>query len=123
MNGNLPQIFNSGKTSVNVKEFFDNYFVQQNSFPASEIDATVAFFSKRGFDKSSASSTAIILLNQSRVENVSVFSLLDKLKGLTDVQLSQVIAQVLNSYRENTSKLGYRTKIDVDTNEARNILV
>ena len=56
-------------------------------------------------------------------ENVSVFALLDKLKGLTEVQLTQVIAQVLNSYREKTSQLGFRIQPKIDTFESRNILV
>jgi len=121
MIGNLPATQQNG--SVTVKTFFDTYFNTPVSFPAVEIDATVAFFVKRGFDYTSASSTAIILLNQSRVENVSVFTLLDKLKSLTDVQLSQVVAQVLNAYRENTSLLGFRTSVSTDTFEARNILI
>jgi S-adenosylmethionine:diacylglycerol 3-amino-3-carboxypropyl transferase len=63
------------------------------------------------------------MLNQALLDNVNVFVLLDKLKGLTDAQLNQVVAQVLNSYRENTSLLGYRTAINTDTFESRNILV
>lgn len=118
---NLPSNQLTAQTSV--KDFFDNYFVTQNSFPAAEIDATVAFFVKRGFDQTGASSTAIVLLNQARSENVSVFVLLDKLKGLTDLQLNQVVTQVLNSYREKTSQLGYRLSPKIDTFEARNILV
>jgi hypothetical protein len=121
MISNLPQQQSSGVTTV--KQFFDNYFVNPVSFPAGEIDAVVAFFQKRNFDDSSARSTAIIMLNQARVENVSVFNLLDKLKSLTDVQLSQVVAQVLNAYREKTSLLGYRTALDTDAYESRNILV
>jgi hypothetical protein len=115
MASNLPQ--------QPVKQFFDKQFQNQVSFPAAEIDATVGFFVKRGFDQSSASSTAIILLNQARIDNVPVFSLLDKLKGLTDVQLSQVVTQVLNSEREQTSILGYRTSPVTNTFEARNVLV
>jgi hypothetical protein len=121
MISNLPLEKASG--TIPVKDFFDNYFVNQVSFPAAEIDATVAFFGKRGFDQSSANSTAIVLLNQARVENVSVFSLLDKLKGLTDVQLSQVVAQVLNASREKTSLLGYRIALSTDTFESRNVLI
>ena len=118
--GNLPISTTTGQVST--KQFFDSYFQNPVSFPSAEIDATVAFFTKRGFDSSSASSTAIVLLNQARIENVSVFSLLEKLKGLTDIQLSQVVAQILNAYRENTSLLGYRTAVQTDTFEARNIL-
>jgi hypothetical protein len=119
--GNLPIPNQTG--NVDVKTFFNNYFSTPISFPAQQIDATVAFFQKRGFDTSSARSTAIVLLTQARVENVNVFTLLDSLKGLTDIQLSQVVAQVLNSYRENTSQLGYRIQPVANTYEARNILV
>ena len=119
--GNLPIDKTTGLIST--KQFFDNYFQNPVSFPAAEIDATIAFFTKRGFDISSSRSTAIVMLNQARVETVSVFSLLEKLKGLTDVQLSQVVAQILNAYREKTSLLGYRTALDTDAYESRNILV
>lgn len=116
MSSNLP-----GQGSV--KSFFDNQFQNQVTFPAADIDATTGFFVKRGFDTNAANSTAIILLNQARADNVPVFSLLDKLKGLTDVQLSQVVVQVLNASRESTSLLGYRIATVSNTFEARNILV
>lgn len=111
------------QTNVDVKTFFDNYYTNPVSFPAAEIDATVGFFTKRGFDQNSAKSTAIVILNQARAENVNVFTLLDTLKTATDIQLSQIIAQVLNNSREKTSLLGYRIKPVADTYESRNILV
>jgi hypothetical protein len=106
-----------------VKTFFNNLTKTPMSFPAAQIDAGVAFFIKRGFDTSGANSVAIVLLNQARTENVNVFTLLDTLKGLTDVQLSQVVAQVLNASRDRTSLLGYRKANTSNTYEARNILI
>jgi hypothetical protein len=121
MNSNLP---NSASTSTSdTREFFDKFFTNRISFPANEIDATVGFFMKRGFDTESARSTSIVLLNQAKLDNVPVFQLLDTLKTLTDVQLSQVVAQVLNAYREKTSLLGYRVAPVVNHYESRNILV
>jgi hypothetical protein len=49
--------------------------------------------------------------------------LIDTLKGLTDVQLAKVVTEVLNSYREQTSTLGYKVMSLVETYESRNILV
>jgi len=118
---NLPAKKQAGP--INVKTFFGTNLSQPHSFPAGEIDATIAFFSKRGFDKVSANSVAIILLSQARKENVNVFTLMDTLKALTEVQLSQVVAQVLNSSRDSTSMLGYRTATSTNTYEARNILI
>jgi len=106
-----------------VKTFFDNLTKTPMSFPAGQIDAVIAFFVKRGFDKTGAGSVAIVLLNQARTENVNVFTLLDTLKGLTDVQLSQVVAQVLNASRDRTSLLGYRKAPATNTYESRNILI
>ena len=119
---NLPQ-YQSTDSADSVKSFFDKFFIGQVSYPGEQIDAVIGFFLKRGFDIESARSTSIVILNQARTDNVSVFALLDTLKTLTDVQLSQVIAQVLNAYREKTSLLGYRVTPTIDDFETRNILI
>ena len=119
MSSNLPSV----NASDEVRQFFDKFFVHQVSFPSNQIDAVVGFFLKHGFDVESSRSTAIVLLNQARIDNVNVFELIDTLKALSDVELSQVVAQVLNAYREKVSLLGYRIAPLVDTYESRNILV
>ena len=119
---NLPST-QSVDSSGEVKQFFDKFFVHEVSFPSNQIDAVLGFFLKRGFDQDSARSTSIVLLNQARIDNVNVFTLLDTLKALTDVQLSQVVAQVLNAYREKVSVLGYRVATVADSYESRNILI
>ena len=121
MISNLPA--SNTSSDSNVRNFLNKNFTNQNTFPSAEIDATVGFFQKRGFDDVGANTTAIVLLNQARTDGVPVFALLDKLKGLTDVQLSQVVAQVLNANRQNTSLLGYRVAPVTNTFEERNILV
>lgn len=120
---NLPSSQNPVDSSTEVKQFFDKFFVNQVSFPSNQIDAVVGFFLKRNFDIESSRSTSIVLLNQARLDKVNVFELIDTLKTLTDVQLSQVVAQVLNAYREKVSLLGYRIAPLVDEYESRNILV
>ena len=110
-------------SSTEVKSFFDKFFLHEVTFPVAEIDAVVGFFLKRGFDDTASKSVAIVLLNQARNDSVNVFALVDTLKGLTDVQLSRVVAEVLNAYREKTSILGYKTAVLASTFESRNILV
>ncbi len=119
---NLPSPTpNNGR--VEVKQFFDKYFQEEISFPASQVDAVIGFFLKQGFGEENSKSTAIVLLNQAKADNINVMTLLDSLKSLTSIQLSQVVAQVLNAYRENTSVLGYRVNPISDTFESRNILI
>ena len=118
---NIPA--ETSDSSLNVKQFFDKFFVSEVTFPSNEVDAVVGFFLKHGFDVESSRSTAIVLLNQAKVDNIKVFKLIDTLKALTDVQLSQVVAQILNTYREKTSLLGYRIAPLANEFESRNILV
>lgn len=119
---NLP-INETTDSSTIVRQFFDKYYQYPVSFPAGEIDAVVGFFQKRGFDISSARTISIVMLNQARIDGIPVFKLLDTLKTITDLQLTQVITQVMNRYRENTSLLGYRVNQVSSPTESRNILV
>jgi hypothetical protein len=106
-----------------VKEFFDRYYTKTLEFPANEVDAVIAFFTKRGFEEASANSVATTLMQQAKIDGVKVFKLLDTLNGLEDVQLSGLVTEILNYSRTKTSTLGFR--IDNTTNyiEARNIAV
>ena len=122
MQTNLPIQTQTSSDSA-VKQIFDKFYQNQVTFPAEQIDAVVGFFTKKGFDPSSARSTAIVLLNQAKSENVNVMTVVDTLKGLDDIALSQVVAQILNSYREKTSLLGYRIAPVSNLYESRNILV
>ena len=122
MASNLPQT-TSIDSSTEVRQFFDKYYLTPISFPSNQIDAVVGFFLKHGFEPESARSTGIVLLNQAKADNIDVFQLIDSLSSLSDVQLSQVVAQILNAYRENTSVLGYRVRPIEDEFESRSILV
>jgi len=125
MKTNLPQEQTTSGNGNNqeVRALFDKFFLHQITFPSNQIDAVLGFFLKRGFDDEAARSTGIVLLNQARLDSVNVFELIDTLKGLTDVQLAKVVTEVLNSYREQTSTLGYKVTTSVETYESRNILV
>lgn len=118
---NLPNPESETDSNAEVKTFFNRYFTEPISFPAAQIDAVVGFFLKRGFSDLGAKSTAIVLLNQARIDGVNVFQLLDTLKNFEDVQLSKVVTQVLNSSREKVSLLGYRILTTEETTESRNI--
>jgi hypothetical protein len=105
------------------KKFFDNYYNKEISYNASEVDAVIGYFLKRGFDNVSAVNTASILLQQAEIDQLTVFKLLDTLKGINDVQLSNVVAQILNLNRSKVSTLGYRTPEEKQLFDQRQIIV
>jgi hypothetical protein len=106
-----------------VKNFFDRYFVEPISLPAGDVDAVIGFFEKRKFDKTAAMSVSTILLQQAKLDNVDVFRLLDTLKGITDVQLSNVVTEILNVNRSKISTLGFKVENTQNQFEKRNIVV
>ena len=119
-NQNFPVEQNTD-SAEKMRSFFDKYFLHQITFPSNQIDAVVGYFLKRGFDEQASRSTAIVLLNQARIENINPFKLIDTLKGVTDSQLSAVVTEVLNLYRERTSSLGFKSPVIEASFESRNI--
>ena len=111
----MSSLPNKPKTSEGkTTEFFDKYFTKKINFPSNEVDAVIGFFLKRGFDQGAAQSTGTVLLEQTKIDNINVFTLLDTLKGLNEIQLSTVVAEVLNYNRDSTSSVGFRRPQTVD---------
>lgn len=106
------------------KKFFSTYYSKGISISVEILDATVSFFESRGFSTTAAQSIATVLLSQAKIDGINVFTLLDTLKGLNEVQLSRIVREVLNYNRLRISVLGDR--IDNGNNveyEKRNILI
>lgn len=104
-------------------EYFEKYYSNNVAYKASEVDAVIGYFLKRNFEQSAAINTAILLLEQAALSNIPAFKLVDTLKGLTDVQLSNVVAQILNYNRENTSAIGYKIFKNENLFDKRNIII
>jgi hypothetical protein len=116
---NLPpkQIEDS---AAGTKLFFDSYGEQPLEFNATEVDACISFFEKKGFNNDAAIVVSSVLLRQAKFEGNPIFSILDTLSGFDSVQLSALVSQILNNNRIPTSVLGYKTPI-VQTDILRNI--
>jgi hypothetical protein len=104
------------------KRFFNTYFNAPLSFSANEVDAVLGFFESRDFEKSAAQSISTVLMQQAKIDGVKVFELLDTLKGLNSIQLSNVVTEIMNYNREKISTIGYKIDEVADRTEARNIL-
>jgi hypothetical protein len=118
----LPQEKPTNFSDKGVTTFFNSFFSKKLSFPTNQVDAVITFFEKRGFDKSAAISVGSTLLQQAKLDGVNVFKLLDTLTGLSDVQLSAVVTEILNYNRPKTSTLGYKRTASTDKFEKRNIV-
>jgi len=62
--------------------------------------------------------------NKLKIDDLNVQQLIDTLKGVTDVQLSLIVAQILNFNREKTSVLGFRDESSqFELFEQRNVVI
>ena len=121
INSSLPTPVQTNDKRITA--FFDKYFTGKLEFASNEVDAVIAFFEKRGFEKAAAISTGSILLQQAKLDGIKVFVLLDTLKGFDEAKLSAVVAEVLNYNRLNTSVLGFKNTTATSTLEKRNVVV
>ena len=64
------------------------------------------FFEKRGFGADAAESTAIIILQQATKDNLNAMEIIDTLSGISDVEISALVGEILNYNRLKTSSLG-----------------
>ena len=91
-------------------------------FNVGEYDAAIAFFVKRGFGRVSAESTAYVILAQAKIDSINSQEVLDKLSGITDAQLSEIMTIILNANRYKSSRLGVRQTLATKDTVSRNIL-
>ena len=117
---NLPNL-ELDNADINAK-LFNRQFASEIGYKTSEVDAVIGYFLKRGFERVSAVNTALVILEQASIDKISASELIDTLRGLTDVQLSNVVAQVLNLNRPKSSRIGYRIVSATELFDQRNVL-
>jgi len=66
----------------------------------------VGFFENKGFDVTTAQSIALVIMTQAHRDNFNPMTVLDSLKGVSNLELSNLATQILNYNRSKTSFLG-----------------
>lgn len=100
--------------------FFSNYGTDPVAFNSADVDAAITFFTSRGFEEDAAVNVAGLILLRAKADGTPIFKILDELKKIPIVQISNLVARLLNSNRVSTSVLGF--KVDVQqSDQIRNI--
>lgn len=122
MSSELPIRNISKRSDRDITLFFDKYYSRPVSLTDNDLTTVVGFFESKGFDKSASLSVGTVLLNQAKTDKVDVYTLLQSLKGLEDLKLSAVIAEILNYNRKRTSAVGFKKDTRITKYEKRNII-
>lgn len=116
---NLP-IKQIEDSSAGTRLYFDRYGEAPLEYNATEVDACISFFQKRGFDNDASIVISSVLLRQAKIDSTPIFVLLDTLTEFDGIQLSALVSEIMNNNRIPTSTLGYRPEIK-KTDITRNI--
>lgn len=109
-------------SSLATRLFFESYGKIGQEFRPDDVSSTIGFFQSQGFEADAAVPTAMLVLQKAKAESKPVFEILDSLQKLNGVQLSAIVAKVLNQNRASSSKVGFRTNIIIPKNIERNIV-
>lgn len=116
---NLPSIAVED-SAAGTKLFFNNYGQETLEFNANDVNSTVSFFEKNGFEKDAALVVSTVLLKQAKIDGTPIYKILQSLEQFDGLGLSQVVGEILNNNRTPTSTLGFRTP-NVKVTQSRNI--
>ena len=119
---NLPTSIRSNDSAADTRRFFETYTTNPIEFNATDVEAAVAFFEGKGFGGDAALSVSGVLLKQAKADNIPIFQLLDRLGDFSKLQLSALIAEILNNDRTSTSTLGFKQFV-APINKIRNVSV
>lgn len=103
------------------KLFFDSYGNVPLEFLANEIELTIAFFERKGFDTEAATIVAGTLLRQAKLDNLNIDSILKQLDGANNVNINAFVAEVINNNRSPSSSIGFRVLEISKESQTRNI--
>lgn len=101
---------------------YDNYYTKPLELDSGTYESMKGFFTARGFDELAADATAVTILRQAKKDNYSPMQILDTLKGLDNVEISALVAEILNYNRLKTSFLGYARAFNPNFEIQRNII-
>ena len=118
---NFSNIPVSNNVDSTVKSF-DNFYTAPTELDGTVLAAMKGYFTNRGFGDVASESIAITIAKQAKQDGYNPMQILDSLKGLTDVELSGLVSEILNYNRFKSSSLGSAQPFRTNPEVARHIL-
>jgi len=111
---NLPRTVSTNSADSTV-QVFDQYTQATIELDNTVLMAMVGFFEQRGFGQDASESISITILRQASKDSLNAMQIIDTLRGLSDVEISSLVGEILNYNRFKTSSLGtYTATVPID---------
>tara|TARA_Y100001970_G_scaffold77370_1_gene98335 strand:- start:15441 stop:15950 length:510 start_codon:yes stop_codon:yes gene_type:complete len=118
---NLPSKKEVSPTDATI-QYFDGFYVKPYEFAVGDHDAVKGFFNGNGFTDEAADSITFSILKQAQNDGVNPQQVLDALRKTNPVLLTELVAEIMNTNRANTSFIGFKKDRASDNFAKRNII-
>mgnify|MGYP006943418734 CR=1 FL=1 len=115
---NLPTENNKSKT---IKEF-EGYQNVKSSTNSSVYQAMTGFFTSNGFDVVSSELISEVIISQAKNDGYNPMQILDSMRSLNEIELSGIVAEILNYNRYKSSSLGFLPRFNPNPEITRNLI-
>lgn len=116
---NLPITINQKSKTVKA---FEDYQNLPSGIDPNVYAAMTGYFTSRGFEELAAELLSETIILQAKTDGYNPMEILDTLKGLNQLELSAIVAEILNYNRYKSSSLGYIPDIPTNPEISRNII-
>lgn len=116
---NLPGLRQTDNSTL---QAIDLYFSQPIEIKVSTLNSMVTFFTSKGFDQTAAENVALVIITQAKKDDLNPMQVLDTLRGLGEVEISALVAEIINFNRFKTSFLGYTRGFQINEEVSRNVM-
>ena len=103
---NLPSKDATASSSDLTNKTFDQYNDIPVQLDNETLTAMKGLLSNRGFSEESAENISITIMMQARRDNFNPMNVLDSMRALGQIEMSQFVSEILNFNRYKTSVLG-----------------
>jgi len=118
----MPQILDNRNNLDQTVKIFDSFYAFNAVVNAAEYDIVNSYFISVCASKSIADNFTTILFRIAQETQIPILQLLDQIKGKKKMEMNQILAYYLNSFKSKTSLYGIAIVPKSNQPVARNIV-
>ena len=118
----MPQIIDNRTNLDQTVRIFDSFYSFNTVINAAEFDIVHSYFISVCDSKNVANNFTAVFFRVAQETGVPVLDLLDQIRGTKKVEMNQVLAYYLNSFKSKTSLYGIAIIPQSNQSVARNIV-
>ena len=118
----MPQILDQRTSMDQTVRIFDSFYAITLNINGNEYDIVHGYFISVCITKTIANNFTAVLFRVAQETGINALDLLDQIKGTKKMEMNQILAYYMNSFKSKTSLYGISTVPKPNLPVARNIV-